>query len=109
MSAGHETTAVTLAWVLHDLSLPSNVHVQQHLQTELLSVKTEEPSAEELNALPYLEAVVREGLRLHPAVVFTVRKAAVDDIVPLRWPLIDRNGIRRHELRYAWPTFCHPT
>lgn len=101
MSAGHETTAITLAWLLHDLSLPGNVHVQERLRSELLSLKTEEPSAEELNGLPYLEAVVREGLRLHPAVIYTVRKAFVDDVVPLRWSVTDRHGAQSHELRYA--------
>lgn len=54
---------------------------------------------DELNALPYLDAVVRETMRVHAAVGSTVRIAVEDDVVPLSEPLIDRKGRTLHEIR----------
>ena len=42
--------------------------MQQKLRDELLSVPSETLDMEELNALPYLDAVVSEGLRCFPAI-----------------------------------------
>jgi cytochrome P450 len=47
---------------------------------------------DELNALPYLDAVVRETLRIHAPVASTMRVATADDILPLSEPIKDRNG-----------------
>jgi len=47
---------------------------------------------DELNTLPYLDAVVREVLRLYPPVVSTRRVATRDDIIPLAEKLQDKNG-----------------
>lgn len=88
--AGHETISVGTAWALYALAL--NPTVQQKLRAELYSVTTETPSAEELNELPYLKNVVKEILRLHPAIGFTVREAQREDVVPLRHPCKDRRG-----------------
>lgn len=38
---------------------------------------------DDLNSLPYLDAVVREVLRLYPPVSSTLRVATKDDVVPL--------------------------
>ena len=47
---------------------------------------------DELNALPYLDGVVRETLRVHAPVPSTLRVAVEDDILPLTTPVTDRNG-----------------
>ncbi|EPS98037.1 hypothetical protein FOMPIDRAFT_89991 [Fomitopsis schrenkii] len=47
---------------------------------------------DELNALPYLDAVVREILRVHAPVRATGRIAVKDDIIPLSIPITDRYG-----------------
>jgi cytochrome P450 len=47
---------------------------------------------EELNALPYLDAVVRETLRIHAPVATTMRVATQDDILPLGEPIKDKYG-----------------
>ncbi|KAJ7051515.1 cytochrome P450 [Mycena amicta] len=91
--AGHETTSSATAWALHALSL--NKSAQTKLREELLTVDTENPTLDELNALPYLDQVVRETLRAHAPVVFTQRKAMVDDILPLSKPVVDKEG-REH-------------
>ncbi len=54
---------------------------------------------DELMALPYLDAVVRETMRLHSAVTSTFRVAMKDDVIPLNEPYIDRNGEAHNSLK----------
>ena len=54
---------------------------------------------DELNALPYLDAVVRETLRLHSPITFLVREAKKDDVIPLSEPFTDRYGRVHKEIR----------
>ncbi|KAJ7183648.1 cytochrome P450 [Mycena filopes] len=88
--AGHETTSASAAWALHALS--HDQRVQQKLREELLSLPTDNPTMEELNALTYLESVVREVMRVHAPAVFTQRMAMADDILPLGKPYVDSQG-----------------
>lgn len=52
------------------------------------------PSAkiDSLDSLPFLDAVVRETLRLSPPVHGTIREATSDDLIPISDPVILRNG-----------------
>ncbi|CAG7853105.1 SubName: Full=Related to Cytochrome P450 {ECO:0000313/EMBL:CCA75456.1} [Serendipita indica DSM 11827] len=52
-----------------------------------------------LNALPYLEAVVREMLRFHPPIDVFSRVAVEDDVLPLERPFIDKRG-QQHAYLY---------
>jgi cytochrome P450 len=54
---------------------------------------------EELNALPYLDAVVRETMRLHAPVPSTFRVATKDDAIPLNTPFKDTKGVLRECIR----------
>ena len=54
---------------------------------------------DDLNGLPYMDAVVRETLRLYPAVAAIQREAMKDDCIPLGKPFTDKKGIVRHEIR----------
>jgi cytochrome P450 len=47
---------------------------------------------DELNSLPYFDAVTKESLRLCPSFENTLRVAQSDDVVPLEKPFVDRNG-----------------
>uniref|UniRef100_A0A0W0FP26 Cytochrome p450 n=1 Tax=Moniliophthora roreri TaxID=221103 RepID=A0A0W0FP26_MONRR len=64
-----------------------------------MSVPTEMPSMDQLNALPYLDSVVREALRLYPPVPEIHRVALKDDVIPLTGPFRDKNGDVHDELR----------
>ncbi|KAJ3480235.1 hypothetical protein NLI96_g8502 [Meripilus lineatus] len=88
--AGHETTASAVTWCLYALSLDHKV--QQKLREELLAVSTDMPSMDELMSLPYLDAVLRETLRLYPPVAGTLREAGKDDLIPLSKPFTDKYG-----------------
>lgn len=63
--AGHETTAISIAWALDALHRPENSAVRERLEEELRALGPE-PGVEQLDALPYLEAVCQETLRRYP-------------------------------------------
>ena len=95
--AGHETSSTGTAWALY--ALTQAPHVQNKLRDELLTVETDTPTMDELNALPYLDMVVKEVLRLHAPVAGTVRSAVKDDEIPCGRPYKDRYGVERDTIR----------
>ncbi|GKY98355.1 hypothetical protein MPSEU_000793100 [Mayamaea pseudoterrestris] len=82
--AGQDTSAATLSWTLHLLSLyPS---IQDKLAREVRSVlDTQEENAhvtkKQISSMPYLDAVIKESMRLYPVAPFVVRKLPSDLIV----------------------------
>ncbi|KAI0424052.1 cytochrome P450 3A13 [Xylaria sp. FL1042] len=63
MAAGIDTTGDGLCFLMWELSQPRSFHVQRRLQEELKA----NPSVS-FDKLPYLDAVVLEGLRCFPAI-----------------------------------------
>ncbi|OCH85826.1 cytochrome P450 [Obba rivulosa] len=102
--AGHETTSTATTWCL--FALTQAPAVQKKLREELLSVGTDMPTMDELNALPYLDAVVAETLRVHSPVPQTARVAKRDDVVPLDKPFMDSNGKMQDTIRVPKGTFA---
>ena len=90
MIAGHETTSTLLAWTLFALS--TSPSVQARLRAEVREYGNEAPSMDELNALPYLDMVIRESLRLHAPVPASIRVPVKDDVIPVSAPFTDHNG-----------------
>ncbi|KDQ54074.1 hypothetical protein JAAARDRAFT_38679 [Jaapia argillacea MUCL 33604] len=97
LTAGHETTSTATTWSLFAMALAPEV--QSKLRQELLSVPTDTPTMDELQALPYLDAVVRESLRVHAPVPSTTRVAMRDDVIPLSTPIVDKDGKSLSEIR----------
>ena len=54
-----------------------------------------------ISHLPYLDAVVREALRLYAPITTTMRVATQDDVIPFAEPFVDKHGIEQTELRVA--------
>ncbi|KAG0221298.1 cytochrome P450 [Mortierella sp. GBAus27b] len=82
LAAGHETTSVTVTWMLYVLSLHQDI--QKRLREELLTelgrpTPDKTLSYDAINALPYLNACVKELLRYIPPVPTTSRMASEDD------------------------------
>ncbi|CAI9097845.1 OLC1v1034354C1 [Oldenlandia corymbosa var. corymbosa] len=77
-TAGTDTTTSTLEWAMAELL--HNPRVLEKVQTELRSVVSPNARLEEkdLDKLPYLKAVVKETLRLHPPLPFLVPHMAMD-------------------------------
>lgn len=63
LAAGIDTTGDALCFLLHQLSLPGSRVIQDKLIAELSSNTDNAP-----NDLPYLEAVIKEGLRCFPPI-----------------------------------------
>ncbi|KAJ5692713.1 hypothetical protein N7462_002136 [Penicillium macrosclerotiorum] len=63
LAAGIDTTGDALCFLMHELSLPRSSHIQKRLYEEI----TLNPNAR-LDELPYLDAVIKEGLRLFPPI-----------------------------------------
>ncbi|KAH9980693.1 cytochrome P450 [Russula compacta] len=97
--AGHETTSTAVAWTL--FALCCQPAVQTKLRTELRTCPTDLPTMDELNALPYLEGVVREALRLYAPVSSTNRITMHDAEIPLQKPFTDKRGVLQSSIRVA--------
>ncbi|KAL1754863.1 cytochrome P450 [Schizophyllum commune] len=92
--AGHETTANSLSWAL--LELAQAPSIQDRLRAEILASRSARSTAfltaDDIHAMPFLNAVVQEVLRFHTSVIDTARTATRDDVIPLSRPLLDRKG-----------------
>jgi cytochrome P450 len=77
MLAGHETSAVTLAWTFHLLA--QHPDIEATLVDELVRELGGRPAfAADLPKLPFLKQVVQESMRLYPAVWGISRAVAAD-------------------------------
>ncbi|EJD01989.1 cytochrome P450 [Fomitiporia mediterranea MF3/22] len=97
--AGHETTSNALAFAL--FSVAQRPDLQSRLRSEVRGIPTDSPSADDLSSekLPFLEAVVRETLRVHATVSSIVRVAMKDDVIPFSEPFADLKGRVCKEIR----------
>ena len=75
LSAGHETTAIAMAWTLYWL----HRHPEK-LNRLLEDISEQAPTGdpEALTQIPYLDAVVNESLRIHPVLPDLARKLCQD-------------------------------
>ena len=65
LAAGHETTATSLAWAVERLLANPDAYRSARDEVRALGA---EPEPEQLNALPYLDALIKEVLRMRPVV-----------------------------------------
>ncbi|KAH9438148.1 hypothetical protein MCOR02_001787 [Pyricularia oryzae] len=66
MVAGIDTTGDALCFLMYQLSLPSSATFQRKLQAELAANPDHDETP--FDKLPYLDAIVQEGLRCFPAI-----------------------------------------
>lgn len=103
-----------ISWAI--FALCKNPNTQHKLRDELLSFRPslrtssssslntvsidtlDAPTYDEVNALPYLDAVIRETLRLYAPVQGTTREVLQDCVIPLSEGWVDDKGIRREEI-----------
>lgn len=71
--AGHDTTTNALSRIMYQLS--NHLDVQEQLSHEVIAARREHGDLDydKLMALPYLDAVCRETLRLFPPVSCLIR------------------------------------
>ena len=75
LSAGHETTAIAMAWTLYWLHRHPE-KLDRLLEEISQRAPTGDPEA--LTQIPYLDAVVNESLRIHPVIPDVPRKLCQD-------------------------------
>ncbi|KIJ60286.1 hypothetical protein HYDPIDRAFT_117364 [Hydnomerulius pinastri MD-312] len=89
--AGYETTSSALTWCLYALAMAPE-H-QSLLRDALRAISPDSPTLDDdVAKLEYLDWVVREALRLHAPVTWTMRVAMEDDEIPVQQPFYDKNG-----------------
>lgn len=88
--AGYETTSITLTWALIELCWHPDF--QAALREELSKFQARDLTWDELMALPYLNAITQETLRLHPPLPGVARMASRDDVIPLGNPIRTPGG-----------------
>lgn len=83
--AGQDTSAATLSWTLHLLSLHPDK--QERLGKEVCTVlgnsETKPVLKSMTSQMPYLDAVIKESMRLYPVAPFIVRKLTTDITIPM--------------------------
>ncbi|XP_060212491.1 geraniol 8-hydroxylase-like isoform X2 [Lycium barbarum] len=78
--AGSDTSAITTEWAMAEL-LRSPQELKKVRQEIIQQIGTERPVQEsDIDKLPYLQAVVKEAMRLHPAVSLLLPHKAQNDI-----------------------------
>ncbi len=76
--AGHETTATTLSWTW--VLLSQNLEAYARLEAEVdAALGGRLPTADDIPALPYANAVIKEALRVYP-VAWITRRVALEDV-----------------------------
>lgn len=95
--AGHDTTANTLTWLFWELAKVPEY--QEKMRAEVAEFRKvvvdrgdDNFGIDDLNAMKYCLAAIKETLRMHPIVYQLIRAAGRDDVIPLAYPIVDKNG-----------------
>ena len=106
LAAGHETSATVLPWVFHFLT--ANLDVQARVHAELDRVcggPNVDPEAS--NGLVYLDAVVKEAMRLRPVIAAVGRVVSTDTTLgryrAARGTLVAPSIYLTHTNAAVWP------
>lgn len=76
--AGHETTAVTLAWTLFLLERHPNIHAALLAEIDTV-LGNREPTSEDIPHMELLDRVIKESMRILPAVPFLFMRVCAEN------------------------------
>ncbi|XP_021434912.1 sterol 26-hydroxylase, mitochondrial isoform X1 [Oncorhynchus mykiss] len=79
--AGVDTTSNTMMWAMYLLSRDSNVQNTLYQEVSRCVPGDNIPSAQDVNCMPYLKAVIKETLRMYPVVPLNSRIMAEKDVI----------------------------
>ncbi|KAI5477516.1 hypothetical protein MNV49_006301 [Pseudohyphozyma bogoriensis] len=103
--AGEDTSANLLTWILFHLAKDHGHEIQKRLREEIVEARKKaeaegrgELNDDEIAALPFLDAVVKEALRLEPPVAKIHRQALRRDTLPLSTPIRYIDGTTTSEV-----------
>ena len=113
LSAGHETTARTLAWTLYLLSKDNEIYERAAAEVDTVGLSSIDP-ANWPGALPFVTSVIKESMRLYPAASILTRDAIGDDAfgqtpVPAGSNVITAPWVlHRHQMLWDEPDAFNP-
>ncbi|MBF9030847.1 cytochrome P450 [Rhodobacterales bacterium HKCCE3408] len=113
IAAGHETTALTLAWALYLLTFDPEVQERAGEEAQA-ALGDRAATVEDLPALPYCRRVIEETLRLYPPGGFLSRTAKAADriagaeIRPGDTVMVPVYAVHRHRLLWEEPDAFRP-
>ncbi|KAF9258814.1 cytochrome P450 [Marasmius fiardii PR-910] len=95
MDTREALSQMALNWLLYELA--RHPEDQMKVLQEIKAIRNKVGSDEEiaprdLDSMVYLNAIIKESLRLHPVVTELFREATVDEVIPLDYPVIDASG-----------------
>lgn len=77
--AGHETTATALTWLFYNMA--NNKQIQDKVVEEVKRALKGQPiSQDSMKDLPFVNNVIKENMRISPAVLMTGTRVADRDI-----------------------------
>ncbi|KAF8966255.1 cytochrome P450 [Flammula alnicola] len=96
--AAMDTTSSALSRIIHLLA--THQDVQDRLRKEIKEAREEDADLpyDKLVSLPYLDAICRETLRLHPPLTIIRRTTRRDVVLPLSTPIKGLDGQDVHEI-----------
>ncbi len=109
--AGHETTALTLAWALYLCAFDPSVQDRAAAEAQALG---RFPTAADLGRLPMITRIVNEALRLYPPAAFLSRTARAPDrlcgreVRPGDTVMLPIYALHRHHLLWDRPDAFDP-
>ena len=111
--AGHETTALTLAWALYLLAFDPAVQDRAAAEARA-ALGDRAATAADLPRLPYVRQIVDEALRLYPPAAFLSRTARIHDslggreVLPGDTVMLPIYALHRHHLLWDDPDAFDP-
>ncbi|KAK0186184.1 cytochrome P450 [Armillaria mellea] len=91
--AGHDTTANTIAWLLYELSRHPDDQKRIRDEIKQVQMNCDGPlTSNDYDAMPFLNAIIKETLRKHPFIHTLCRMADQEDILPLSEPITTTDG-----------------
>ncbi|KAH9657647.1 cytochrome p450 family protein expressed [Citrus sinensis] len=78
--AGNDTTSITMEWAMAELLHNPEALLKTKLELEQIVGKGNPIEESDISQLPYLQAVVKETFRLHPAVPLLIPRKALEDV-----------------------------
>ncbi|KAL9414551.1 hypothetical protein AB3S75_042926 [Citrus x aurantiifolia] len=78
--AGNDTTSITMEWAMAELLHNPEVLSKVKLELEQLVGRGNPIEESDITRLPYLQAVVKETFRLHPAVPLLIARKVSEDV-----------------------------
>jgi len=81
LNAGTDTTSTSLQWIMANLVKYPNIQVKLFQEIkEVIGEESDEVGEEDLSKMPYLKAIILEGLRRHPPAHFVLPHSVTQEV-----------------------------